>query len=103
MYIMIQYRIWCLLWSTTSFDVYCDPSSHSIHIVNCDPPATNPFDTLYLTQELSDSVNNIHLSQVDVRVENIGQDNGSEEPSENEEDSCSVMSEVPPPPTPGMC
>ena len=43
----------------------------------------------------SDSVNNIHLSQVDVRVENLAQEGGSED------DSCSVMSEVPPPPTPG--
>ncbi len=53
-----------------------------------------------IVQELSDSVNNIHLSQVDVRVEKVGHESVLSE----EDDTCSVVSEVPPPPcTPGVC
>ena len=40
-------------------------------------------------------MNNIHLSQVELRVENIGQDGVSED------DTSSVVSEIPPPLTPG--
>eukprot|EP00116_Pleurobrachia_bachei_P010200 sb/3470462/ len=47
------------------------------------------------TARISESLDGIHLSQVDIRVENIGNDGRSED------DTSSVISEVPPPPTPG--
>ncbi|KAL5246752.1 hypothetical protein ACHWQZ_G018834 [Mnemiopsis leidyi] len=72
-------------------------SQHNLHI---NPAAVSPSsppnagDSPSLGD--SESVNNIHLSQVDVRVENLANDPGFDE------DTCSVLSEVPPPPTPGV-
>ncbi|XP_063692696.1 protein furry homolog isoform X3 [Bolinopsis microptera] len=70
-------------------------SSVSQYNLNINPTATSPTSPPNMGLTYSDSVNNIHLSQVELRVENIGQDGVSED------DTSSVVSEIPPPLTPG--